>query len=204
MRPALRTSRQLFVPETSYKDLLYGISDDYRRDRVHCRAAAVSAGLSSGVAQRGAVPFVGHTASGQMTSDPASGLVNQAAAGATEETYFGTPLYDLCKEEPWKHAEDPLDIWDKLLSHANEDKAPAPDDLFRFKFNGLFYVAPAQDSFMLRLRVPGAVLSARQLRGTTLSSTSRSPGGRACCTRGSTISLPRAPRRLLRHRPWHP
>jgi ferredoxin-nitrite reductase len=121
-------------------------------------------GFFSGAAQRGAVPFVGHTASGQITSDPASGLINQAA-GATEEMYFGTPLSDLCKEERWKHEENPLDIWDKLLTHANEDKAPALDDLFRFKFHGLFYVAPAQDSFMLRLRVSGAVLSARQLRG---------------------------------------
>ena len=61
--------------------------------------------------------------------------------------------------------ENPLDIWDKLLAHATENKAPAPDDLFRFKFHGLFYVAPAQDSFMLRLRVPGSILSTHQLRG---------------------------------------
>ena len=46
-----------------------------------------------------------------------------------------------------------------------ENRAPAQDDLFRFKFHGLFYVAPAQDSFMLRLRVPGGILTAHQLRG---------------------------------------
>jgi ferredoxin-nitrite reductase len=117
-------------------------------------------GFFAGATQRGAVPFVGHTASGHITNDAASGLDNLA-----EETYFGTPVSDLSREERWKFEENPLDIWDKLLAHAAEDKAPAPDDLFRFKFHGLFYVAPAQDSFMLRLRAPGAVLSTHQLRG---------------------------------------
>jgi ferredoxin-nitrite reductase len=121
-------------------------------------------GFFAGIAQRGVMPFVGHTVTGQITNDPASGLINQAAEEA-EPTWFGTPLSDLCKEERWKQEENALDIWDKLVAHANEDKAPAPDDLFRFKFHGLFYVAPAQDSFMLRMRVPGGILSARQLRG---------------------------------------
>jgi ferredoxin-nitrite reductase len=116
------------------------------------------------VAQRQTLPFVGHTAAGLITTNPASGLANQAAQ-KPEETFHGTPISDLCREERWKHDENPLDIWDKLLAHASENKAPAPDDLFRFKFHGLFYVAPAQDSFMLRLRVPGSILTAHQLRG---------------------------------------
>jgi ferredoxin-nitrite reductase len=121
-------------------------------------------GFFAGAAQRGAIPFVGLTASGHITNDPASGLANYAAE-PQEQTLFGTPVSELSREERWKFDENPLDIWDKLLAHANEDKAPAPDDLFRFKFHGLFYVAPAQDSFMLRLRVPGAVLSTHQFRG---------------------------------------
>jgi len=56
-------------------------------------------------------------------------------------------------------------VWDQLLLHANENKTPEPEWLYRFKFHGLFYVAPAQDSFMLRLRVPGARLSSAQMRG---------------------------------------
>jgi ferredoxin-nitrite reductase len=120
-------------------------------------------GFFAGAAQRGAIPFVGHTSSGLITNDPVAGLANQSEAH--EETYFGTPISDLSREERWKHETNPLDIWDRLLAHAAEDKAPTTDDLFRFKFHGLFYVAPAQDSFMLRLRVPGAVLSTHQLRG---------------------------------------
>ena len=119
-------------------------------------------GFFSGVAQRGFTPFVGETSAGLITADASSGVANQAAA---PDTYFDTPVEDLCREERWKFEENPLDIWDKLVAHANEDKAPAPDDLFRFKFHGLFYVAPAQDSFMLRMRIPGAVLNTYQLRG---------------------------------------
>jgi ferredoxin-nitrite reductase len=120
-------------------------------------------GFFAGVSQRGLVPFIGETADGLITADPASGVKNQAAVGP--ETYFGTPIDDLCREERWKFEEDPLDIWDKLVAHANEDKVPVSDDLFRFKFHGLFYVSPAQDSFMLRMRIPGAVLSSYQMRG---------------------------------------
>ncbi len=120
-------------------------------------------GFFAGMSQRGAAPFVGHTASGLITADSASGVANEAAK--REERYFGTPVSDLCREEIWKHQENALDIWEKLIAHAAEDKAPAPDDLFRFKFHGLFYVAPAQDSFMLRLRVPGSILTSPQIRG---------------------------------------
>jgi ferredoxin-nitrite reductase len=120
-------------------------------------------GFFAGTVQRGAVPFVGHTASGLITADPISGVVNETAG--REEHYFGTPVSELSREEIWKHDENALDIWDKLIAHAAENKAPAPDDLFRFKFHGLFYVAPAQDSFMLRLRVPGSILTTHQLRG---------------------------------------
>jgi ferredoxin-nitrite reductase len=143
-------------------------------------------GFFAGIAQRG-VPFVGHTPSGLITSDPASGLANQAAE-APEETYFGTPVSDLSKEERWKREENPLDIWDKLIAHANENKAPAPDDLFRFKFHGLFYVAPAQDSFMLRLRMPGSILTAHQIRGLAQIAAD-SGSGRADITTRSNLQI---------------
>jgi ferredoxin-nitrite reductase len=37
--------------------------------------------------------------------------------------------------------------------------------VFRHKFHGLFYVAPTQDSFMLRLRLPGGIVTAHQAKG---------------------------------------
>ena len=114
-------------------------------------------GFFAGAAQR--MPFAGHTAAGQITADPDSGAQNLAAV------FHGTPVEDLCREELWKYERNPLDAWDELLAHTNEDKAPAPENTFRFKFHGFFYVAPAQDSFMLRMRAPGGVLTSRQMRG---------------------------------------
>ena len=120
-------------------------------------------GFFAGAMQRSARPFVGFTANGLLTGDPASGTVNLAEPA--EEKFHGTPVSELCKEERWKHEQDPLDVWDKLIAHADDNRAPAPDDIFRFKFHGLFYVAPAQDSFMLRLRLPGGMVTAQQMRG---------------------------------------
>ena len=113
-------------------------------------------GFFAGVRQR--MPFVGQTPEGLITAEPAPGVENTA-------TFHGTPVEDLCREELWKYERNPLDAWDALLAHANEDKAPDPEHTYRFKFHGLFYVAPAQDSFMLRLRTPGAILTAAQMRG---------------------------------------
>jgi ferredoxin-nitrite reductase len=120
-------------------------------------------GIFSSIAELGAHPFVGRTATGQLTNE--SALAERNLAEPVEETYHGTQVSDLCREEIWKYEQNPLDIWDKLVAHADENRAPAADDLFRFKFHGLFYVAPAQDSFMLRLRVPGGILTAHQMRG---------------------------------------
>lgn len=124
-------------------------------------------GFFAGVQQRGWTPFAGQLADGRVTDDPASGVKNLAAREAQEmePRFFGTPVSELCREEMWKYEQNGLDVWEKLLTHSSENLAPAPDDLFRFKFHGLFYVAPAQDSFMLRLRAPGGVLTAAQMRG---------------------------------------
>ncbi|HVU37552.1 MAG TPA: NirA family protein [Opitutales bacterium] len=108
--------------------------------------------------------FVGHTAGGQITATPGEAPVNFAEA-PVEDTVFGTPLSELSKPERWKYEHNPLDIWDKLVAHAEADKFPDETDTFRFKYYGLFYVAPAQDSFMLRVRIPAGELSSAQLHG---------------------------------------
>ena len=120
-------------------------------------------GFMAGVVASG--QFAGHTAGGLPTANPAHAATGNLALPPAEDTVFGTPLDDLSKPERWKHEENPLDIWSKLVAHADADKFPDEPDTFRFKYFGLFYVAPAQDSFMLRLRVPGCVITAPQLRG---------------------------------------
>ncbi|MBC8040885.1 MAG: NirA family protein, partial [Opitutaceae bacterium] len=87
------------------------------------------------------------------------------ASPASEPTVHGTALADLCKEELWKHHENPLDAWERLIAHAHADKLPDAENTYRFKTHGLFYVAPAQDSFMIRLRVPACEITAHQFHG---------------------------------------
>jgi ferredoxin-nitrite reductase len=111
-----------------------------------------------------AQPFVGQTATGQLTATPGAAATNLAQP-PPEDAVFGTPLGELCKPERWKYDENPLDIWEKLVAHADANKFPDEADTFRFKFHGLFYVAPAQDSFMLRIRVPAGELTAAQFHG---------------------------------------
>ncbi len=115
-------------------------------------------------------PFVGHTASGLLTGSAATATTgNLGATGAgtdtEEETVFGTPLSELSKPERWKHEQNGLDVWDKLVAHAALNKAPDDPDNFRFRYFGLFHVAPAQDSFMVRLRIPAGDVTSHQLRG---------------------------------------
>ena len=126
------------------------------------------AGFMAGALASAQFPYVGQNAAGQFTSDPSAvGGVSppRNLASPPGETVHGTPLADLCQQEKWKHAEHPLDSWERLLAHANSDKAPDPEDNFRFRWFGLFYVAPAQDSFMLRVRLPGGELTSHQLHG---------------------------------------
>ncbi|MDB5320290.1 MAG: NAD(P)H-dependent nitrite reductase catalytic subunit [Phycisphaerales bacterium] len=71
----------------------------------------------------------------------------------------------LAAEEMAKRAKNGVDIWDQVVAHARDGKFPKGTDVFLFKFQGLFYVAPAQDSFMSRLRFPGGIVSSHQMRG---------------------------------------
>ena len=123
-------------------------------------------GFFAGLSARKLNPFVGTLPDGKITATPAPSLENQAALKPRpEETVFGTPVSDLCEQEVWKLEQHGLDIWDKLLAHAEDNKFPDKADTFRFRYHGLFYVAPAQNAFMLRCRVPAGRLTANQLRG---------------------------------------
>jgi ferredoxin-nitrite reductase len=94
--------------------------------------------------------------------NPQPSTLNEPQA---DPTVHGTPLSELCKQERWKYDEEPLDIWDKLLAHADENKFPDEADTFRFRYHGLFHVAPTQNAFMLRCRIPAGELTAAQMHG---------------------------------------
>jgi ferredoxin-nitrite reductase len=71
----------------------------------------------------------------------------------------------LAPEEVAKREKHPFDIWDEIAANAAAGRFPKGLDIFRHKFHGLFYVAPNQDAFMLRLRLPGGIVLAHQARG---------------------------------------
>ncbi|WP_162027863.1 MULTISPECIES: NirA family protein [unclassified Lentimonas] len=113
-------------------------------------------GFFSGVNQRGGMPFLGQNTDGQFTDNPAESV---------EYAVYGTPVDELCKEELIKHERNGLDVWDQMFANAEANQFPEADDMFRYKFHGLFHVKPAQDSFMLRTRVAGCALSSHQFAG---------------------------------------
>ncbi|MGH8672519.1 MAG: NirA family protein [Burkholderiales bacterium] len=69
----------------------------------------------------------------------------------------------LTPEERAKRKKHPLDMWDELVQHGTEGRYPKGTDVLAFKYHGLFYAAPAQDSYMCRLRLHGGILRAEQL-----------------------------------------
>ena len=71
----------------------------------------------------------------------------------------------LVPEELAKRQGHPLDMWDEIAANVAAGRFPKGIDVFRHKFFGLFYAAPAQDAFMCRLRMPNGILNAHQLRG---------------------------------------
>ena len=71
----------------------------------------------------------------------------------------------LADQEKWKRAEHPFDAYARLKAQAKSGAFPKPDDNFRWRYFGLFYVAPAQSSYMMRLRIPNGILSQAQLAG---------------------------------------
>jgi len=71
----------------------------------------------------------------------------------------------LVPQEEAKRERHPLDRWDEMTARAERDAFPKPIDDFIGRYHGLFFVGPAQDAFMCRLRLPGGILSAHQLDG---------------------------------------
>ena len=71
----------------------------------------------------------------------------------------------LVDPEKWKREEHPFDGYARLKDQASRDEYPRPPDNFRWRFYGLFYLAPNQPFYMLRLRMPNGILTWHQLAG---------------------------------------
>lgn len=71
----------------------------------------------------------------------------------------------LSDQEKIKREEHPFDAYPRLRQQARENARPSPADNFRWRYFGIFHVAPAQDSYMCRLRIPNGIMKHWQLSG---------------------------------------
>src|SRR5689334_142035 len=84
-------------------------------------------------------------------------VIATAPASAPVPGAFALPE-NATNEERLKQELHPLDAYPLLLEDADANRAPEKPNIYRFKWNGLFWLAPNTDGFMCRLRIPGGVL----------------------------------------------
>ncbi|CAN5258505.1 NirA family protein [soil metagenome] len=71
----------------------------------------------------------------------------------------------LADQEKWKREEHPFDAYPRLVQQAENNETPKPADNFRWRYYGIFYVAPTQSSYMCRMRIPNGILKHWQFTG---------------------------------------
>ncbi|WP_315832757.1 NirA family protein [Bradyrhizobium prioriisuperbiae] len=71
----------------------------------------------------------------------------------------------LNEQEKIKRDEHPFDAYPRLVAQAHGNAAPKPADNFRWRYYGIFYVAPTQSSYMCRMRIPNGILKHWQFAG---------------------------------------
>ena len=107
-------------------------------------------GFASGL---GAMRAIGR-APASVVSEPTGPDAEQTKA-QDRQVAEGKKLAD---QEKWKRAEHPFESYDRLKAIALTGARPNPQDNFRWRYHGLFYVGPAQDSYMCRMRVHNGIL----------------------------------------------
>ena len=88
---------------------------------------------------------------------------DHAQEAAPEETFWGTPVEDLCKEEAKKYEVHVTDIWDQIVEHNDSRQIAEGINNFMFRHYGLFNVAPNMEGYMCRMRLPACKLRGDQL-----------------------------------------
>jgi ferredoxin-nitrite reductase len=110
-------------------------------------------GFASGAAAMRGLP--GLAAPGAAQPEP----VGPDAPGFKAQDAVVAAGGKLVDQEKWKRNDPPLDAYDRLRTEALAGKKPKPDDNFRWRFHGLFWVAPAQDGYMCRFKIPNGILT---------------------------------------------
>jgi ferredoxin-nitrite reductase len=118
-------------------------------------------GLQVGRVGRNLGGAAGGTANGNAKAE-SSGPDAAHFKAQDKVTASGKKLVD---QEKFKREEHPFDAYPRLKQQALDNAPPSPADNFRWRYFGLFYVAPAQDSYMARLRIPNGILKHWQFAG---------------------------------------
>jgi ferredoxin-nitrite reductase len=71
----------------------------------------------------------------------------------------------LSDQERFKREQHPFDTYQRLKEYAVRGEYPKPPDNFRWRYFGLFYVAPNQNSYMCRLRIPNGIVKNGKFAG---------------------------------------
>lgn len=96
-----------------------------------------------------------------------TGLKNRGVSFANAEPEAGPQPKRKAKiipEEKMKRELHPFDAFPILRKRAKGNEAPEKEDVFRFKWNGLFWLGPVHEGYMCRLRMPGGTVSSSQMR----------------------------------------
>jgi ferredoxin-nitrite reductase len=148
---------------------------DFNNSGFSAEQTSYLSGFVSGILQANELPFLGQDAQARFTHEPSQAV----------ETVHGTPIEDLCREEQIKYEKHGLDCYDTICANSETNTFPVDGDIFRYKFHGLFFVTPAQESLMLRCRVAGGALSTHQFRGLAEIAADWGPGHTDLTTRAN-------------------
>ena len=131
------------------------MSSDFTPDQKRYLEGFAS-GLTAARAARGQLPSAGGRSSEPVGPDAIHIKAQDRVLVA------GGKLSD---QEKIKREQHPFDAYNRLKEQAKYNEAPKTADNFRWRYYGLFYVAPAQTSYMCRLRIPNGILKHWQLTG---------------------------------------
>jgi ferredoxin-nitrite reductase len=124
-------------------------------------------GLGAMRVQRGMPPIGARTAVGSPAAPAPEAVVftGPEAEHLKAQARFEAEGKKLVVEEKAKREEHPFDAYARMKQAAVDGVYPKGVDVFRWKYHGLFYVAPNQDSFMCRMRIANGVLKHWQFAG---------------------------------------
>ena len=135
------------------------MSGDFTPDQKRYLEGFVS-GLQAARAARGLAPIGGASAVGPVPRHTGPDAAHLAAQDRVLAS--GGKLSD---QEKFKREQHPFDAYARLKEQAARNEYPKAADNFRWRYYGLFYVAPAQNSYMCRLRIPNGILKHWQFAG---------------------------------------